>query len=110
MSRDLLQTYLGLPSLIISDKLTQKCQEILERPKENTAAKKEDIKEKKAHQVKVLANERSQWQAQQYINQKRHSNKHYQTMIFRVLERMKRMGMNEHDTAIKFIQYSDRSN
>ena len=38
------------------------------------------------------------------MNEKRHSNEHYQNMIFGIIERMKQTGIMEHNITIDSIQ------
>ena len=86
----------------ILEELKQKRQEILARQRKNAATNKEKAN-KKAQNMKSKATERTQHQEETCINEKRHSNEHYQTMIFGTLERMKWIGMMEHNTTIKSI-------
>ena len=54
--------------------------------------------------MKILTAERNQHQEKEFIDETRRSNKHYQTMIFGILEHMKQTGMTKHNTTINFIQ------
>lgn len=58
----------------------------------------------RSNQMKSQADERTQHQLGAYMNEKIWSNECYQTISFRIIDRMKQTGMTDHNTTIKPIQ------
>ena len=87
--------------------MKQKHQEILARQRKNAATSKEKANEK-AQNITAKAADRTQHHTETYMNEKRCTNEHYQTMICGTLKRMKQTGMVEH--TLLSIPYSVRYN